>query len=94
MFTTTELETLNKLLVQDTYQNMTDEEIDLLIEYKAEQKFFDRKLMYERAVQIEESNRRTEENRIALQMAEDAVRKTREMIESKWGLNTSDNKEV
>lgn len=75
MCTQTEPRNINELLQLDTYQEMTDEEIETIIEYRANQKFHSMENTFAHALIIERANIEAARN-------EQLVRDSRDMLQS------------
>ena len=67
MCTQTEPRSIDELLLLDTYQGMTDEEIDSIIEYQAQQKFYSLDHINKLAMEVERMNVSTAYHEAALQ---------------------------
>lgn len=66
---------INKLLALDTYQGMTDEEINSIIEYKAERLYKNKEIESKRKIEREQNNEK-------LSILRDSCKKTEEMLQS------------
>lgn len=75
MCTQTETRNINELLQLDTYQGMTDDEIETIIEYRANQKFHSLENTFAHAIRIERVNSEVARN-------EQLVRDSRDMLQS------------
>lgn len=73
MSTQTETRSLNELLLLDTYQGMTDEEIEMVIEYKARQEFHSLESTAKQAELIQKMNYSEALNAQSLQMIRDTL---------------------
>ena len=62
MSSQTEPRNINELLLLDTYQGMTDEEIELVIDFKARQRYYDLESTFDHAERIERLNEVAENN--------------------------------
>lgn len=78
MSTQTEPRDINQLLALETYQGMTDAEIDDIIEYKAQLKFHSLESTQRQALEIERMNLDAARN-------DAAVQRTFEMLECMRG---------
>lgn len=64
---------INTLLALDTYQGMTDEEIELIINYKVRQEIFSQEMLMKAAAQTEHMNAMAETNRQGCARALDMI---------------------
>ena len=79
MCTTTNTETnaeprpINTLLAMDTYQGMSDAEIDLVINYKIERAINSQEMLLREQAAIEYTNARAQQNADAIERAQSMV---------------------
>ena len=78
MCTQTETRDLDILLTLDTYQGMTDDEIESLVEYRAQQKFYDREEIHRREVETIRVNLEAEDRNTLTQSICDVVQSIRD----------------
>ena len=73
MTTDEKTRTLDELLVLDTYQGMTDAEIDSILKYKIEHALADRERLARMVAQINLTDQLLEDNRRSAQRAHDML---------------------
>ena len=73
MSTQTDKRDINVLLALDTYQGMTDEEIEEIIEYRATQKFYDLNNLEAKESMLIWQNEQTEYLKSSLQIAQEGL---------------------